>query len=881
MKESGVKQLKTVHSRSGTRKRLVSRLRMLSVLALFLLTSEVSLAQEPAYEEILVSLTVQGIGGTELSALIDGEQVWLPVADVFNFLKIKNASSARLDSLSGFFINEGASYVIDKTNNSIYYKKKLISLKPDDLIKTETGLYMKLPQFGEVFELDGVFNFRALLITINTKLELPLIRELRLDMVRRNMSRLKGEIEADVVFPKTKKFFVIGAMDWSITANQLVDVGQNDNRYGLGLGAMLGGGELKAYLNLSERVPFKERNQYYLWRHVNNSNRLVRQISAGRIIGPSISSLFAPVTGVQVTNAPTTLRRSFGTYTISNTTEPGWTVELYVNNVLVDFKNADATGFYTFEVPIVYGNSAIKLRFYGPYGEERTKEENVNIPFNFLPKKELEYTLTAGVVRDDSNSRYSRGVFNYGLGSRITVGAGMEYLTSVTSGHYMPFATTSARLSRNLIVAGEYAHGVRTKGFLSYRTRFNSQLDLTYTRYKEGQTAINVLALEERRAVLAVPLKGRRLSMFSLLTVNQTVLASTKYTTAEWMLSGLIFRRNASISTYGVFTQEADPYIYSNISTSFNFFRTLLLTPEIQYEYNTGKVIAAKGTLEKRFGRNFMASISYEENFKSNLRNIGTQLRYDLPFAQVGVTARKFNESLSLLEIARGSVMFDPKTNYAVANNNISVSKGGIELLPFLDLNCNGIKDPGERKVSGLKFRINSGKILPESKDTIIRIPDLEPFANYYIELNKYSFDNIAWQINNKVLKVMAEPNSFKLIEVPVAVYGEANGNVVRSRNGNLKGQGQISICFYKNDSLVAKTISEPDGYFSFLGLPPGTYTARVDSTQLQKINMEAEPLAIPFTINASEDGDMIDALDFTLTSTLPEKDEEKKAPAK
>src|SRR5665811_2592471 len=100
------------------------------------------------------------------------------------------------------------------------------------------------------------------------------------------------------------------------------------------------------------------------------------------------------------TSAPTTFRRSFGSYTLTDKTEPGWIVELYVNNVLVDYVKADASGFFTFEVPIVYGNTQVKLRYYGPWGEERTREQNIIIPYNFLPHKEFEYTVSAGVVED-------------------------------------------------------------------------------------------------------------------------------------------------------------------------------------------------------------------------------------------------------------------------------------------------------------------------------------------------------------------------------------------------------------------------------------------------------------------------------------------------
>ena len=89
----------------------------------------------------------------------------------------------------------------------------------------------------------------------------------------------------------------------------------------------------------------------------------LRQVMAGKIATRATSSIYNPVVGVQFTNTPTTFRRSFGSYTLSDKTEPGWIVELYVNNVLVDYVKADASGFFTFEVPLVYGNSLVMLKY--------------------------------------------------------------------------------------------------------------------------------------------------------------------------------------------------------------------------------------------------------------------------------------------------------------------------------------------------------------------------------------------------------------------------------------------------------------------------------------------------------------------------------------
>ena len=69
------------------------------------------------YDEISVYVSVQSVGGLETPALIKNNLAYLSITDIFNFLKIKNGSSASLDSITGFFISPDVPFVIDKSRN--------------------------------------------------------------------------------------------------------------------------------------------------------------------------------------------------------------------------------------------------------------------------------------------------------------------------------------------------------------------------------------------------------------------------------------------------------------------------------------------------------------------------------------------------------------------------------------------------------------------------------------------------------------------------------------------------------------------------------------------------------------------------------------------
>ena len=828
---------------------------------------------ELPYDEVTVYVKIPYVGIGEIDAAIKGDVIYLPVTDLFNFLKIRNVPSEDLDLITGYFIQPEAEYTIDRKNNRIIYSGKTYELEEGDLVRSETNLYLKSAYYGKIFGFNCNFSFRDLTVTIDTKLELPGIREMRQEEMRKNLTRLKGEIQVDTTIGRSYPGFRFGMADWSVYASER-NGGVSEGRFNLALGAVIAGGEAMASLNYYSGSPFSEKQQDYLWRYVDNDRTFLRQILAGKIATRSIASIFNPVIGIQLTSAPTTFRRSFGSYTLTDKTEPGWIVELYVNNVLVDYVKADASGFFTFEVPIVYGNTQVKLRYFGPWGEERTREQNISIPYNFLPHKEFEYTVSAGVVEDTLWSRFSRASISYGATRFLTIGGGAEYLSSVSSGPLMPFVDASLRIANNLILSGEYTYGVRANGTLTYRLPSNIQLDLKYTYYDRNQTAISYNYLEERKASVSLPIKIKKFSAYSRLSYYQIIFPGSRYSTAEWLISGSLLGVNANLTTYGTFSEHFSPNVYSNLSLGVRLPAGFVLLPQVQYTYTDHEFLSGRVSLEKRLFEKGYMNISYEQYFNSKIRIGEVGLRYDFSFAQTGISARQINKQTTYVQYARGSLINDGQTDYHKPDNRTNVGRGGISIVAFLDLNANGIREPGEPKASGLNVRANGGRIERSEKDTVIHILGLEPYVKYFLELDEGSFDNISWRIDKKSVAVITDANMLKLIEIPIQVKGEAAGTVYIEDKGVKSGLGRIIVNFYNSvNVLAARTLTEEDGYFSYFGLAPGSYYARVDTSQLRKLNMISAPDSVAFSIMANTEGDYVEGLDFTLSKAVAAQD--------
>ncbi len=827
------------------------------------------------YDETSVYVDVQKLGGKEISTVILNNIVYLPITDIFDYLKIKNTITPDKDSVTGFFIDLKAEYFIDKVNNQITYKSKVWKLGPNDLIRTPTNLYLRIDYYNEIFGLDCIFDSYNLSIKLNAAMELPAIMEMKQKQLRGNISKLTGTVKADTTVGRSYPLFHIGMADWSASSMQTGN--KQLGMYNLMLGAVVAGGEADVSLNLYSNVPFSERQQSYMWRYANNDNKILRQVIIGKINPLSIATIYAPIVGVQLTNSPTTFRRSFGTYTISDMTQPGWTVELYVNNVLVDYTKADPSGFYSLNVPLVYGSTDVKLRFYGTYGELETKDQHIEVPVSFLPKREMEYTVSSGIVEDGKNSIYSRENIKYGLSRNITVGGGMEYLSSVASGKYIPFVNTSVKLLSNMYFSGDYAYGVRTKGVLNYHLHSNLQIDLDYTSYNKGQSAIIYNFLEERKVIVSSPFHLPGFGGLTRLSFDQILLpGGYKQMVSEWLVSSVFSNVSVNVSTFMyTLNQKSDgasfaPSVYSNMSLSVRMPKGFLLTPQVQYSYYSGQFMDAKLTLNKiMFSKGYM-NMTYERNFTSNISTATIGLRYDFSFAKVAVSTSWFQGSAQFSEVASGSLLYDGKTKYLEAANRTAVGKSGITLVPYLDVNGNGKYDEGEPRVPGLQVQTGGGRVKYNEKDTSIQITDLEPYTSYFAELNTDKLDNVSWQIRNKTMRIATDPNNIRMIEIPVSILYEVSGTVFlkSSPSRNERGLGQMKVNIYSKDSaFIASVLTESDGFFNYQGLRPGSYIASLDTTQMRKLNYVATQLYRSINIANNRDGDITDGIDFEVQS--------------
>ena len=831
---------------------------LISVLAMFPAPSYCQ--EEGEYDEMIIALSSRIVGNAEVPAIIYNNNAYLPVASLFDFVKLNNAFSPGNDSLYGYILNEKDVFSISKLTNTIRYKGVVTALPEGSVFYKADDYYLEANYFGNIFGLSCIFNFRSLSIDFDTKLDLPFLREQRQQEMRLQLKQVKGEAKPDTVIANKFALLKPGMLDWDFGSNQSKGTTKYSARVGIGIGLL--GGEASIYLNYSSSQSMSLKNQQYNWRYVNNNGKIIKQVNAGRVSPLGSLSLYGPLNGVQVSNASSTPKKSFGSFRVNYRTEPNWIVELYINDVMVSYTKADANGLFSFEVPMIYGACNIRYKFYGPFGEIKETTQQINIPYTFLQPGNLEYSLTAGVTGDADRNTFSRLNMNYGLAKRMTIGAAVEYNSQSGINNLMPMLTASLRVGGGMIVSAEHAPGIVSKANANYRFKNNLQVDASYIKYAEMQNVIRTSSLDEKRFSASMPLRFRKLGGFTRITFNDITLLKGRQSFAEWMMAASYKGVNSNIATSTSSLTAID--LQSRLTVSFMAPKRTRLSPQLTYHYQSKKINGWKIEAEKLIGKGSQLRAFYEYTDYAKSGTFALSWQHNLSSFIYGANLSGYKKALNTSQFAGGSLQWQAGAVDISAQKNVGT--GGIIIEAFLDANFNGKKDKGELLVKAPQVKIDGRNAAVKGKSMSVTLDALEPFETYTIALDSRNFENPSWKIEHKTYQLTLEPNMYRKISVPVIAAGEVAGYVYAGDSVSKTGMGKIKLHIHDvHQKLVASVYAQPDGFFSYMGLKPGRYSISADENSLQKFQKKDIKQKHVFEIKFSEDGDYVDDLEIIL----------------
>lgn len=795
-------------------------------------------------------------------------KILFPVIDIFNYLKIAHTVQADRNVIVGYIFNENDKFEINLAQQFITYKGKKTTFDNNDINYDGVELFIRQYVIENAFGFNLKFDFNSMTAKMSAENDFPIAKLNKIEKARQNIRLINQTENYDTLLNREYHLFNFGMADWSISGNRQGSA-TDEVRAGIGVGAEVLGGETNLWLNFSSLYGLKRNQQRYYWKWVDNNFKPLRQAQIGRVHANSTATLLTPMDGFFITNTPSTVRKALGDYVISDYTNPDWIVELYINNTLISYTNADASGFYTFKVPIVYGTNRITLRFYGPNGEERSEEKIMSMPYNLLPAGEFEYRVTGGIMLDAERSKYTRAETSYGVYRGLTVGGGCEYLSSIIENPNIPFANVTWQAFSKLMLTAEYAHKVRMRAALNYNFS-NNVLDMNYTRYEPGQRAILYNYKEQYKANLSIPYMSRKVGGLIRAGFNSNVYENFSFNNAELTLTANSGPFSANFQNMANWIENSSSNVYANLTFGYRFWKNAVFRPSIQYNYTNNSIISYKAALEKRVLGNGYLSMMYENFPVMDHSSFNIAFRYDLSFMSTYLSTHLNQNTAHIAFSARGGTAYGSGNNYIHTDAREQVGRSGIAIMAFVDKNFNNVKDDDEFYVSNISVRCNGGKVVKNAKDSITRIVGLEPFTEYILQLDESTFQNISWKLAHKKIKVLTDPNQFKKISVPIYPMGEVSGMVIDD-SGNGKGRILVEV-LNDNGEKVASALTESDGYFSYLGLKPGNYTLRIDTLQQKVLNLRCTAQLV--TIHEDSYGSTIDVGDVKVVDLTEKIDE-------
>lgn len=820
----------------------------LSVLALgcvlfFQLLPHAAVSESREFDPVLIYVSASKLGGREIPGLIEGQTLYLSVTELFAFLSIKTDPLPG-GIIEGHVLDQTDRYKINLPENSITYKDSTYLLPTGALQEMDGLMYLRSSSFGEIFGLHCQFDYRDLAVALNTDLELPIFKQLRRDLMRKNLGKSQVE-NADTVLRPGYSLIKLGSLDWDFSLNKWVGLSQEEERQpktspvpsrgSLNIGGELGYGDFHARISWFGSPKLDYRNVDFRWKKVLTTQNVLSQIILGRIDGASFATIFQPITGVRLTNAPPVARKSFGLHTIRDFTRPFWIAELYLNNELVDFVKTDESGLYHFEFPLNYGTNTLQLKLYGPGGEEEIKEESVFIPFILLPKKELIYHINAGVVLGSKFEKIANAQLDYGLTESFTLGAGVEYFSGLGDRLFIPRFTSSNKLGKNMMLSSEWLPDLKTSGVLNARTNSGIILDLSFENLAKGQKAfphLNYLSL--RRFSGTVPFKAKGKLYSSRVNLTEFVYPNSKFQTLQWSVYGDLFGAFSNFSTYAS-KYDQEFFLTSTLQQTYRLPFSWLLNGRVQVNYQRMDFSNLMLGFEKLLPGSLRITSFYQVDF--NFRNslMGLSLKFDLGIFQGVTNSRIQGDQLLINQSLMGSVSHDQISRNLSFSSRSELGRSSLIILPFLDINDNNIKDKDESYNFDLVVTVKGASTSKDLNSGVTRIKNLIQYQDYLIELDENSLPDIAWRLEHKKIQLWVKPGNSNELEVPIKVVNEIEGKVLL----NDEAIGGIKVQFFNRENqLIKEVVSQRDGTFYHSDLKAGNYTFQPDTTQLKELGM-------------------------------------------
>jgi len=609
------------------------------------------------------------------------------------------------------------------------------------------------------------------------------------------------------------------------------------------------------------------------------------RIAAGDVFTPALS--LGPRStkgrGFFLSNEPLQLVSVFDRLDLRGELPAGWDVELYVNEVLSGSQDGSGNGLYEFRsVPLSYGRNFIKLRFYGPHGEQREEVRQYMVGGGQLPKGQLSYSvgfladghplisLTHGEFGSFNETDHNQlsANFGYGVSRWLTLTGGIG--TYEPAGKKLLVANVGARTAlgnfsvqlngavddeggraASAAVAGPFLGGTIVARHAEYAEGF---IDETATNGGGGGRALRRSTDLRISQLLTLGKLSVPISLLldqDILSDGTPLLSAHLQTTMGWGSArasiGIGYERSGGVSRMNATT---DLYLFDLEGWRLHATALTSLTPDTSLD-------SLQLSAERSFGLNKLLRLGLARQhgfphsstiatssfwLRGRLFDLSVDANYDFQLNSFRIGGR----------VAFG-LLYDPlQARYIFARPGVATN-GAIALNAFRDQNGDGVRQKQEPGVENLSLVVGSITYPTDERGHAL-VPDVGT-GLVPVNISAKLADEPVDLPENARFQAGVRPGKVVVIAYPVAFLSEVTVRAVYAVPANSAGSAgigdiQLALVSQTGKRFVQTTGDDGNAYFS--DLPPGNYGLEIDQDQARQLGAK---LKSPVSIVAPAEG--------------------------
>lgn len=793
-------------------------------------------------------------------ALERNGRVYLPVVELAQIMDFFVEEDVGRDYVNGWYLDPANTFSIDAQRLEIIHKGEKSAISEDDVIVEDFGfneIYLSTELLNSIWPVTMTVDYSTLKLSIETERKLPF--ELKLEReARQEKAGARGEqiqtVDPETLpqYPNPYRFSTHPVADIQLTTELGDDLTSKATFTGahdvLGLSAQYNmsadysDGRFRRPAN--PRLRFRRKDIHgdalaFDWTQLDAGDIALQQRS---LVGTNASGR-----GIYVSNSRYSSDTAFDTRVIEGTGPPGWDIELYNNNQLIEFGTVDEDGEYRFEdVQLGFGANRIRVVLYGTQGQVREDVQNINVGSRQLRPGELEYNLGAvqenrdliELSEDDTNNPTGMAYSAYvarGFNEHFSLFG--SYSESPTKQGRREFASVGAYYSA-LGGVGQVEAFKALDGGTAFDMRYLTRIkDVSLTTraavYRDfeseeagfGSTA-KTLELEATASkVLRTPAGalGLRLDADYQRLKNGSTRTVANFSQSMG-LGAVRLTNNITANANNDKLTNINGRLNSNIRVKkWQFRGAANYNIDPKFELTT-----VQGDARYQMDDKTNIGMNFSHALQSSLTSVGAQYARDMEDF-IGSIRGDWNsdgDASVTLQLTTSLGPYGSNGDYMFSSERLT-GKSPVRATVFLDRNNDGIYDEGDEPLPNASLLVG-GSRGREKTDENGELLELNVPADRLVavQLDSAKLEDPYYLSVSKGFGVAPRVGTMPEFFFPVIETGAVDGTLLRASNAQpLSG---VELQLVDEGGNVVKEVSTAyDGYYTFEFVPPGTYTVR------------------------------------------------------